>query len=80
MKKKYIKPEIKIIKIDTDNNLLQSSCNQWKEYKGSWISRNGFNYNDNGYSQWGNGLIDGDGINIYSNDGVKWFYYDDKCH
>ena len=52
MKKKYIKPEIKIIKIDTDNNLLQNSCNQWKEYKGSWISRNGFNYNDNGYSQW----------------------------
>ena len=28
----------------------------------------------------GNGVIEGEGINIYSDDGVKWYYYDDKCY
>lgn len=80
MKKTYIKPITNIIKVDIETHLLQNSCTHWKKYNGSWISRNGFNYNDNGYSQWANGVIDNEGINLYSNDGIDWYYYDDKCY
>lgn len=73
MKKTYIKPIIEIVKIDTDKNLLQGS---WRKYTGHWLSRNGFNNNDNGFDFSAGGEVEGQGVNLYSNDGVNWYYWE----